>query len=146
MTISLLLVVMRILTVATCSKLEMLPVSGAPSAQHTWGRHRLALPASTPARSWEPAQGTQALLGWKRLLTALCSPGGSRGSGRAGRWSLPLPGSSRSPARSPTQLPAGGWGGHGCGGRRGEGCAGSARTAEQAAQRNAQGAGVICQL
>lgn len=34
MTISLLLVVMRILTVTTRSKLEIIPVSGAPAAQH----------------------------------------------------------------------------------------------------------------
>lgn len=37
MTISLLLVVMRILTVTTRYKLEIFPVSGAPAAQQAWG-------------------------------------------------------------------------------------------------------------
>lgn len=63
MTISLLLVVMMILTVTTRSKLEILPVSGAPAAQHAWGWHRLALPAFIPAPSHEPVWNTQALPG-----------------------------------------------------------------------------------
>lgn len=60
MTISLLLVVMRILTVTTRSKLEILPVSGAPAAQHERGWHRCTLPAFIPAPSCEPAQSTRA--------------------------------------------------------------------------------------
>lgn len=54
MTISLLLVVMRILTVTTRYKLEIFPVSGAPAAQQAWGWHRLGLPAFLPAPSHEP--------------------------------------------------------------------------------------------
>jgi len=55
MTISLLLVVTRILTVTTRSRLEMLPVSGAPAAPLAWGRHRLALPAFPPAPATHPS-------------------------------------------------------------------------------------------
>lgn len=60
MTISLLLVVMRILTVTTLYKLEIFPVSGAPAAQQAWGWHRLGLPAFLP--SHEPVWNTQARL------------------------------------------------------------------------------------
>lgn len=144
MTISLLLVVMRILTVTTCSKLEMLPVSGAPSAQHTWGRRRLA--ARLPHR---PRAGSQ------RGAPTHCWAGNASWSHSAlregaGALSEQDHGLSLSPAPPGAQHPAPRTSPEeedgedtGCGGRRGERCAGSDRTSERTAQWKAQGAGVI---
>lgn len=100
MTISLLLVVMRILTVTTRYKLEIFPVSGAPAAQQAWGWHRLGLPAFLPAPSHEPVWNTQALLELEVPPDLTLLPG-SRQSGRTEHFSLPS--SSRSPGSSPIQ-------------------------------------------
>lgn len=83
MTISLLLVVMRILTVTTRYKLEIFPVSGAPAAQQAWGWHRLGLPAFLPAPSHEPVWNTQELLELEVPPDLTLLPG-SRGSCRTG--------------------------------------------------------------
>lgn len=82
MTISLLLVVMRILTVTTRYKLEIFPVSGAPAAQQAWGWHRLGLPAFLQTPSHEPVWNTQALPELEVPLTSLFP--GSRGPSRTG--------------------------------------------------------------
>lgn len=85
MTISLLPVVMRILTVTTRYKLEIFPVSGAPAAQQAWGWHRLGLPAFPPAPSHQPVWNTQALLELEVPPDLTLLPG-SRGSGRTGKF------------------------------------------------------------
>lgn len=137
MTISLLLVVMRILTVTTRYKLEIFPVSGAPAAQQAWGWHRLGLPAFLPAPSHEPVWNTQELLELEVPPDLTLLPG-SRGSCRTGGrffspWLFQKPriqphavmvGRSRRSRMESTDS---------AGGRRGKGHTGLDRTLEQAA-------------
>ena len=104
MTISLLLVVMRILTVTTLSKLEILPVSGASAAQHTSGRHRLALPAFIPASSHEPAWSTQALPGLEMPPDLTLLPGREPGVWQNRRKVSPSPWLLQEPSTRPCTL------------------------------------------
>lgn len=128
MTISLLLVVMRILTVPTRSKLEILPISGAPAAQYVWGQHRLTLPAFIPALNHTPAlqrlemPPDLTLLLWQSRRKVSTSP-----------QFLQEP--STQPCVWWGEPGGGGWRAwvRGAGGRRGEGHTGSDRTSKQAA-------------
>lgn len=87
MTISLLLVVMRILTVTTRYKLEIFPVSGAPAAQQAWGWHRLGLPAFLPAPSHEPVEYTRTA--GAEVPPDLCFPRAEGQAETGGRFSPP---------------------------------------------------------
>lgn len=136
MTISLLLVVMRILTVTTRYKLQIFPVSGAPAAQQEWGWHRLGLPAFLPAPSHEPVWNTQVLLELEVPPDLTLLPG-SRESVRTGKFFSPQ--LLQKPRIQPHVVMVGRaqrkriGSTDSDGERRGEGCTGSDHTLKQAA-------------
>lgn len=138
MTISLLPAVMRILTVTTRSKLEILPISGAPAAQHKRGWHRLTLPDLITVPSSEPAQSTQASPGLEMPPDLTLLPRRQQVVWKSRRKAPLTPWLLQEPSTRHCSMVGRVWRRRkrrtcGAEGRRGEGCAGSDHTSEQAA-------------